>query len=1306
MPPSGTDNVDIKIQALVKGLADVRALVAEITKLPAAGAGASELGKEFADIQKQIHAAREELKGVGNDLRTSFAQVAQGANASRGVSTATKTARKDMAELSQGAAAMGRAFNDAMQGNVLGVLQSVSTALRTSVNLKDFFGEGALAIRLVGKELTETERLVTRFTGVLGTAAKNPAGKAAKNLAEQFGINAAQALTEPQKALDTFIQKLATMPDATERAAAAASVFGASTGKLLPVIEQMIAEQDTLVASTQAVAVAQEHATAATETLAAAQTQLAAAETSVEAVQASSTATTEATAAAQAELLAATEAVVAAETELAAAETAVVAATEAQIVAQETLAATEAEVADAADTATTATVGLGTAATVATAGILGILAAAGGAVLAAYGIVKSYSDAGSVIHDLGEKSGLAAEDVSALKLAAEQGGADLESAASSFQKYLRTVNEAAGGNKEAAATMKQLGIDTKTASDNSTNALEQLFKALHNIPPGAQQVDAAMKAAGKSGASLIPIVNQVNGDFAAFKKRAEELGVVLSQDDVNAADNFGDSMTELGAVVGSIRNTVGKELLPTILDLAKSLEQFIIDNKQGIADLASAIGVAINFCIGIFYALGGTIGFLANLIYALITVGMALISNLIAVGETAIKTGAAVAQFISGDIAGAMDTMTAAANQSRVALASLVDELNRAKTIATQPTFTSFFKFLNGGDGSTPKTFDVPKPKPTGSFHGGGGGAGKKKGQSDAKAYSDAILAMQKAQYEAEKTLLEDSIKTEQEILKEKFSQNLIGYQTYYDQLNASQLKENQVQLDYQRKLLALEQKAEADAKKGSDRVKKQTDILKINTEIEKLERNKENIVRRTTLEVQKQAKAYSDMMADIKNQLEDLEGDKGKAAADRIDKGLRDQLEKAQARAQETGDDSDVKRILHLKELLTYQARAKTLEDEINDAVKDRDQLEESLNNKVAQGLITREQANQQLATYEGGQKAQIDDLLAAMDGFANRANDPKLKQAVTDIKLQLQKWDIGQVNRQVDALKSQLDQAQGQLDVTLQDIDTATTNGALNEQQAYQQRQAAIQSYSEKALQLLAVLDGIAQATHNADLQAYVDKARSGIAQMQADGDDLAKNINQGFIGAFTDLFSGIAEGAKSAKEVFADFAKSILKMLTDIAIKIIVTKIAMAAFGGATGGAGGLGGILSGLFGGDKAVGGKGFASGGYTGDGGKNQMAGVVHGREFVINADATARNYALLEDINSGLNPRRDLTAGSTVSPAAALAGSSNGKNMKIVNVLPNDLLDNYISQSAGESTLLNFIENNAGAISQRLKQAS
>lgn len=49
-------------------------------------------------------------------------------------------------------------------------------------------------------------------------------------------------------------------------------------------------------------------------------------------------------------------------------------------------------------------------------------------------------------------------------------------------------------------------------------------------------------------------------------------------------------------------------------------------------------------------------------------------------------------------------------------------------------------------------------------------------------------------------------------------------------------------------------------------------------------------------------------------------------------------------------------------------------------------------------------------------------------------------------------------------------------------------------------------------------------------------------------------------------------------------------------------------------------------------------KGFREGGYTGDFGLSEVAGVVHGQEFVVNAEATRKHLGLLEALNAGRFP--------------------------------------------------------------------
>lgn len=86
--------------------------------------------------------------------------------------------------------------------------------------------------------------------------------------------------------------------------------------------------------------------------------------------------------------------------------------------------------------------------------------------------------------------------------------------------------------------------------------------------------------------------------------------------------------------------------------------------------------------------------------------------------------------------------------------------------------------------------------------------------------------------------------------------------------------------------------------------------------------------------------------------------------------------------------------------------------------------------------------------------------------------------------------------------------------------------------------------------------------------------------------------------------------------------------------------------------------------------KAFGVRGFASGGYTGDYGTGDVAGLVHGREFVMSAAATARNRPLLEAMNNGAAVRyMDST------PIARAAQSSTQQFTQQLNVQPMQHVD-------------------------------
>jgi hypothetical protein len=104
---------------------------------------------------------------------------------------------------------------------------------------------------------------------------------------------------------------------------------------------------------------------------------------------------------------------------------------------------------------------------------------------------------------------------------------------------------------------------------------------------------------------------------------------------------------------------------------------------------------------------------------------------------------------------------------------------------------------------------------------------------------------------------------------------------------------------------------------------------------------------------------------------------------------------------------------------------------------------------------------------------------------------------------------------------------------------------------------------------------------------------------------------------------------------RELFRSVIQSFIKELT----ALIVTYYALAAAKAIAGMGGGYGdGTMTQSQAAAAGYLGPGFATGGFTGNGPRNALAGFVHGQEFVMPAHVTARHRGTLEAMRAGASP--------------------------------------------------------------------
>lgn len=146
---------------------------------------------------------------------------------------------------------------------------------------------------------------------------------------------------------------------------------------------------------------------------------------------------------------------------------------------------------------------------------------------------------------------------------------------------------------------------------------------------------------------------------------------------------------------------------------------------------------------------------------------------------------------------------------------------------------------------------------------------------------------------------------------------------------------------------------------------------------------------------------------------------------------------------------------------------------------------------------------------------------------------------------------------------------------------------------------------------------VDAVEQFSH--DIGANYNKGLLEVADWYS---KLGKDIQSATTSWANKTADALAGFVRKGKLDFKSLADSILDDLARIASQQFVSAIAGGFTGGWTNGGGGGGGFFSGIWNAIKGI--FGFASGGYTGAGGKQEPAGIVHAGEFVINAASTRR----------------------------------------------------------------------------------
>ena len=162
-------------------------------------------------------------------------------------------------------------------------------------------------------------------------------------------------------------------------------------------------------------------------------------------------------------------------------------------------------------------------------------------------VLKNLVDAGDEFSKLGQRTGVSVEKLSEFAHGAQLANVSTQEMVAGLQKLAQHMAEAGGDRgSQAAAVFKSLGIEVADANGrlrDTSKVFEDLSAKFAGAADGAEKIAIARALFGKSGDSLIPMMNQL----AQTSAEARRLGLTVSDEFAARANVFNDNLTRAGA---------------------------------------------------------------------------------------------------------------------------------------------------------------------------------------------------------------------------------------------------------------------------------------------------------------------------------------------------------------------------------------------------------------------------------------------------------------------------------------------------------------------------------------------------------------------------------------------------------------------------------------------------------------------------------------------------------------------------------------------------------------------------------------
>lgn len=237
----------------------------------------------------------------------------------------------------------------------------------------------------------------------------------------------------------------------------------------------------------------------------------------------------------------------------------------------------------------------------------GLSMAAGGALVGLAGLAVKAGQNADELTTLAQQTGVATDELQKMQYASDLIDVDVSTITGSLRKMKKNLDS----NTEA---FENLGVATKENGQfrEITDIFYDTVAALGQIPNETERDIAAMEIFGKSADELAGIIDDGGASLKALGEEAENLGVIIPDEDLERANQLNDQLDRLKAEILPTLTQLGIQIIEAIQPYLPTIQEAITRICEGLQNVSPQVVLIVGGVLALTAALSPMFSLLSS----------------------------------------------------------------------------------------------------------------------------------------------------------------------------------------------------------------------------------------------------------------------------------------------------------------------------------------------------------------------------------------------------------------------------------------------------------------------------------------------------------------------------------------------------------------------------------------------------------------------------------------------------------------------------------------------------------------------